>query len=151
MNFLVMENISKSEIEDILSCSKAANKKYLDKVLSIKNISSFDMAYIMAALKLTDKKIKLIEYAIGQYNKIDKIKSNESINEYVYEVIKNIEKLENSHERLLTQSMDCRNEILGFKKILQYIIEGNLKLFKLKENNFKQSFAFSTVYFDWLF
>ena len=148
MDSWLMEKIDKQDIQDILMYSKRENVKYLHKVLSMKNVSVFDIAYIMATLKLSDKKIKLIEYSIAQYNKLEKIKNNESMNEYIFDIVKNIEKMENSNEELLLELMECKNEIKAFKKILNMIIEGNLSLFKIKENMFKQTYAFQTIYID---
>ena len=143
-----MEEISKKDIEDILLCSKKENRKYIYRVLSIKNMSSFDMAYVMSNLSLSDKKLKLIEYSISKYSENETIKSNESINEYIFEIIKNIEKLEKSNERLLEEIMDCKCEIQAFKKILDYIIEKNIELFKPVNYLYNQNFVFSKIYID---
>ena len=145
---MVMTKITKQEVEDILSTSKEENKKYLYKMLSIKNISAFDISYIMSKIKLNDKKIKLLEYSISQYSKNDYIKSNESINEYIFEITKNIEKMEKSNDELIGELMDCKNEIESFKKILSYIIEKNITLLMPKNDYSKQNFVFSTIYID---
>jgi len=143
-----MKNIDKQDIEDILLSSKEENKKYLNRVLRIKNLSSFDVAYIMGSLKLNDNKIKLIEYSISKYFDYSEIKANESINEYIFDIVKNIEKLEESNDELLDEIETCRSGISSFKNILNYLIQGNISFIKLKNSCGEQNIVFSKVYFD---
>ena len=142
-----MGKYTEQEIKNILTYSKEENKKFLYKILSLKSVSAFDVSYIMSNLKLTDKKIRLIEYSISQYSNLDCINSSESINEYIFEIVRNIEKLEKTDNAIKEELMSYRDEIESFKKILNYLVE-NISIFISKRDYPKQNFVFSTIYVD---
>lgn len=140
-----MSNIDKKDIIDILKNSKKENRKFLYQILSIKGVSAFDVSYIMSALNLSSKKIKLIEYAISRYNSKNVPNKEENFNEYIFEVVRNIEKMEKNNEELLKEIMDCKNEIESFSAFAEYVMGKTLEIFNTKP---EQNFVFSRIYID---
>ncbi len=104
-----LKKFDKNDIEDILENSKEGNVKYLDEVLSIKNISSFDASYIMSKLNLTQDKIELIKLSLKKYESSDELKEQETYSDFLYGIVNSIEKIEK-------QDTDIFDDILGYKR-----------------------------------
>ena len=138
-----------NEIKDILKFSKSENKKYLYQILSIKNISAFDAEYIMNKLNLDDIKIKILNYALNRYEKDNKIKNSESYNDFLFRIVRNMEKLEKRNTKLLKEIAKCKDNIENFKMYVDFLIAKSSYMFdNVFENHIKCEFVFSKVYTD---
>ena len=145
MNFNLKQNdFEKEEIQDILKLSKSENRKYLYQILSIKNISVFDAGYIMSKLNLDDNKIKILNLALSKYNEND-IAKDESYSDFLFRIVRNLEKLEKRNAKLLDEISKCKDNLDNFKIFVDYLVAKSICMF----NNTNQTeFVFSKVYID---
>lgn len=134
---------NKEEIDSVLSTARNDNKKFLYDVLSIKNASLFDVTYIMAHLHLDEERIQFIKLAIENYDKNEKINKG-SYNMFLYELIRNVEKLENGNLEIMEEIRACRKQITSFKSFLDYLVIKSV----LPEAKFRRNFRFSKIYID---
>ena len=115
---------SKEEIAQIMEYSSAENAKYLNDIIALYGITLFDALYIMQHLRLDKSRIELIKFAIERY------KNNSEFNDFqssmfIYDLVRNIEKLENGNLKLLEEIKKCRTQITNFKEFVEgssYII-----------------------------
>ena len=142
-------DLEKQEILNSLSCSKNDNKKYLHQILSIKDISVFDIDYIMNNLNLNDNKIKIINLALNMYEKSKYIKETESYSDFLFRIVRNIEKLEKRNTKFLKKIENIKINIENLKSITDFLVAKSVCMF---ENNCKYptktEFIFSKVYID---
>ncbi len=139
----------KDEIEDILNFSKLENKKYLYQILSIKNISAFDAGYIMNKLSLNDEKIKILNLALNKYENDSEINQSESYSDFLFRIVRNIEKLEKRNVKFLKEIYSCKNNLDNLKLFVNFLVEKSANLFEnTMENPINKGFIFSKIYID---
>ncbi len=142
-------DFEKSEIQDILKFSKIENKKYLYQILSIKNITAFDAGYIMNRLNLDDNKIKILNFALIKYEKDKTINQSESYNDFLFRIVRNLEKLEKRNAKLLKEIAKCKDNIENFKMFVDFLVAKSAFLIgNSVENQNQTKFVFSKVYID---
>ena len=142
-------DFEKSEIQDILKFSKIENKKYLYQILSIKNITAFDAGYIMNRLDLDDNKIKILNFALIKYEKDKTINQSESYNDFLFRIVRNLEKLEKRNAKLLKEIAKCKDNIENFKMFVDFLVAKSAFLIgNSVENQNQTKFVFSKVYID---
>ncbi len=142
-------DFEKSEIQDILKFSKIENKKYLYQILSIKNITAFDAGYIMNRLDLDDNKIKILNFALIKYEKDKTINQSESYNDFLFRIVRNLEKLEKRNAKLLKEIAKCKDNIENFKMFVDFLVAKSAFLIENSvENQNQTKFVFSKVYID---
>ena len=141
--FKTLNKLSKEEIEDILKYSKTENKKYLYDVISIKNITLFDISYIMNKLSLSSEKLNAINHALIQYEKRQELQE-ESYNDFLFRVVRNIENMEKNNMGLLNEIKKCKDNISNFNLFIEYLISKSAYFFENKE----QGYVFSYIYTD---
>ncbi len=145
MNFNTKQNdFEKEEIQDILKLSKSENKKYLYQILSIKDISAFDASYIMNKLDLNENKIKILKLALNKYNEND-IAKDESYNDFLFRIVRNLEKLEKRNIKLLNEITKCKDSLDNFKMLIDFLVAKSSCMFNC---NNQKDFVFSKVYID---
>lgn len=142
MSLFKKKSFSKKDIDDILKSSKTDNRKYLYDVMSIRNISSFDVSYIMSRLNLTSEKIKLIKVAASQYN--DKNEDSETYSSYIFRIIKKLELLEKDSTGLLNELKKCRDDINNLNSFVKNLV--NTPTYNIVKP--KEEFVFSKIYID---
>ena len=143
------KDFEKSEIQDILKFSKIENKKYLYQILSIKNITAFDAGYIMNRLNLDDNKIKILNFALIKYEKDKTINQSESYNDFLFRIVRNLEKLEKRNAKLLKEIAKCKDNIENFKMFVDFLVAKSAFLIgNPVENQNQTKFVFSKVYID---
>ena len=148
-NTKFQNNFKKEEIEDILSFSKLENKKYLYQVLSIKNISSFDASYILNKLTLDENKLEILNLALKKYEKGEKIKQSESYNDFLFRIVRNIEKLEKRNTKLLNEINNCKDNLENLKLFVDFLVAKSASLFSSNfEYSMNKEFVFSKIYID---
>ncbi len=148
-NTKFQNNFKKEEIEDILSFSKLENKKYLYQVLSIKNISSFDASYILNKLTLDENKLEILNLALKKYEKDEKIKQSESYNDFLFRIVRNIEKLEKRNTKLLNEINNCKDNLENLKLFVDFLVAKSASLFSSNfEYSMNKEFVFSKIYID---
>lgn len=148
-NTKFQNNFKKEEIEDILSFSKLENKKYLYQVLSIKNISSFDASYILNKLTLDENKLEILNLALKKYEKDEKIKQSESYNDFLFRIVRNIEKLEKRNTKLLNEINNCKDNLENLKLFVDFLVAKSASLFSSDfEYSMNKEFVFSKIYID---
>ncbi len=148
-NTKFQNNFKKKEIEDILSFSKLENKKYLYQVLSIKNISSFDASYILNKLTLDENKLKILNLALKKYEEDEKIKQSESYNDFLFRIVRNIEKLEKRNTKLLNEINNCKDNLENLKLFVDFLVAKSASLFSSDfEYSMNKEFVFSKIYID---
>ena len=148
-NTKFQNNFKKKEIEDILSFSKLENKKYLYQVLSIKNISSFDASYILNKLTLDENKLEILNLALKKYEKDEKIKQSESYNDFLFRIVRNIEKLEKRNTKLLNEINNCKDNLENLKLFVDFLVAKSASLFSSDfEYSMNKEFVFSKIYID---
>ena len=139
----------KDEIEDILNFSKLENKKYLYQILSIKNISAFDASYIMNRLSLNDEKIKILNLALSKYENNSEINQSESYSDFLFKIVRNIEKLEKGNAKFLKEIYNCKNNHDNLKLLVNFLVEKSVNLFEnTPEDPISKGFIFSKIYID---
>ncbi len=138
-----------NEIKDILKFSKSENKKYLYQILSIKNITAFDAGYIMNKLNLDDIKIKILNQALNEYETNNEIKNSESYNDFLFRIVRNMEKLESRNAKLLKEISKCKDNIENFKMFVNFLVAKSAYMFdNVFESHNECEFVFSKVYID---
>ena len=148
-NTKFQNNFKKEEIEDILSFSKLENKKYLYQVLSIKNISSFDASYILNKLTLDENKLEILNLALKKYEEDEKIKQSESYNDFLFRIVRNIEKLEKRNTKLLNEINNCKDNLENLKLFVDFLVAKSASLFSSNfEYSMNKEFVFSKIYID---
>ncbi len=148
-NTKFQNNFKKEEIEDILSFSKLENKKYLYQVLSIKNISSFDASYILNKLTLDENKLEILNLALKKYEEDEKIKQSESYNDFLFRIVRNIEKLEKRNTKLLNEINNCKDNLENLKLFVDFLVAKSTSLFSSNfEYSMNKEFVFSKIYID---
>ena len=138
-----------NEIKDILKFSKSENKKYLYQILSIKNITAFDAGYIMNKLNLDDIKIKILNQALNEYETNNEIKNSESYNDFLFRIVRNIEKLEKRNTKLLNEINNCKDNLENLKLFVDFLVAKSASLFSSNfEYSMNKEFVFSKIYID---
>lgn len=144
-----MSEISTAEMGNILEFSNENNLKYLNNILSIKDISDFDVEFIMTRLNLNSSVVMLIKSALEQYSKRDDISSLTSYNDYLYRIVRNIEIFENSSCKLSEELNNNKLSIIGFKTVLESIVNKSANFPEIiTKSHFFGQFIFSKIYLD---
>ncbi len=137
-------HFSKDDIENILCNAKTKNKKYIYQILRIRNITVFEAGYIMNRLDLTSDKIRLLNLTLMQYEKRPEIFACESYSDFLFRIVRNMEKLDNEMSEAEKDMAEIRISIDNFSKYVEYLISNSIFMQKKQ----RQGYVFSTVYFD---
>lgn len=144
--FLHKKVFNKKEIEDILKHSKPENKKYLYDILSLNNVSMFCASYIMNRINLNFEKIQVIKNAVVQYEKREDLYSKISCSDFLFNVVRNMEKLENSNETLLKQLKVKKEDLNNISKLVEFLISNALSVFDEKQNKYSYGYVYTSEY-----
>lgn len=134
---------SQSEIQEIVSCAKKENLKYLQNLIAIKELSAFDVSYLMINVKLDENKINIIKHACNMYNEKEFNSLGQTLSDFIFRVSANINYLNESNLDIFKELVLCKNELYDFSNALKNPLRA---LNNIHNSNF--NYAFENVFAD---
>ncbi len=136
------QRFSQSEINEILSNSKSENMRYLGDLLNIKNISAFDVSYILSLDNLNEEKISTIVQASKLYSSEEFTSQGQTFSDFISKVCANLDMLNSSNIDYFKELALLRNELYDFTALLKNPTQ------ILQKVQHKENFGFVRVLVD---
>lgn len=110
---------SQSEINEILANANKENIKYFESLANIKELSAFDVSYLMSGEKLDERKIEIIKAACKMFDEKEFSALGQTFSDFVFRVSANINLLNESNLEIFKELVQCKNELYDFSKALK--------------------------------
>ena len=91
---------SQREINEIISTSKKANLKYFEQLSKIKELSAFDVSFLMSNVELDNYKIQIIKHACSMYDEKEFCALGQTFSDFIFRVSANINYLNESNLKM---------------------------------------------------
>ena len=134
---------TQSEINEIISNANSKNLKYFEKLAQIKELSAFDVSFLLSSVELNDNKIAIIAHACKMYNEKEFNALGQTFSDFIFRVSANINLLNESNLDVFKELVQCKNELYDFTNALKNPIRA-----KSKKQNAKLAYAFQNVFVD---
>ncbi len=134
---------SQSEISEIISNAQKANLKYFECLAKIKELSAFDVSYLMSNVKLDENKVEIIKHACSMYDEKEFNALGQTFSDFIFRVSANINYLNDSNLNIFKELVLCKNELYDFSSALK----NPLKALH-KSASMKLSYAFENVFVE---
>ncbi len=132
---------SQNELNEIISNSKKENLKYFKSLSNIKQLSAFDLSYLMSNVTLDEKKISIIKHACRLFNEKEFQSLGQTYSDFIFRVSANINYLNDDNLDLFKELVQCKNELYDFA----YALKNPLRVLNKKcDKSF--SYAFENVF-----
>lgn len=132
---------TQSEINEILSNANKDNIKYFESLAMIKELSAFDVSYLMASVKLDENKISIISSACKMFDEKEFCALGQTFSDFIFRVSANINLLNESNLDVFKELVQCKNELYDFSKALK-----NPQKAKHRSHANKCAYAFENVF-----
>lgn len=113
------QRFTQSEINEILSNSKSENMRFLVDLLKIKNLSAFDVSYILSLDNLNDEKITTITQASKLYSAEEFTSQGQTFSDFISKVCANLDMLNSSNIDYFKELALLRSELYDFTALLK--------------------------------
>lgn len=110
---------TQSEINEILSNADSQNLKYFESLAKIKELSAFDVSFLMSSVKLDEYKISIIASACKLYDEKEFNALGQTFSDFIFRVSANINLLNESNLDVFKELVQCKNELYDFSKALK--------------------------------
>lgn len=132
---------SQSEINEILANADSDNVKYFESLAKIKELSAFDVSYLMSKVKLDDRKISLISSACKMFDEKEFCALGQTFSDFIFRVSANINLLNESNLDVFKELVQCKNELYDFSKALKNPVKA-----RHQRHSSKCAYAFENVF-----
>ena len=136
------QRFTQSEINEILSNSKAENMRYLVDLLKIQNISAFDVSYILSLDNLSESKVETIVQASKLYSSEEFTSQGQTFSDFISKVCANLDMLNSSNIDYFKELALLRNELYDFTALLKNPTQ------ILQKAQHKENFGFVRILVD---
>ena len=131
------------EINEIISNAKKSNLKYFEQLSKIKELSAFDVSFLMSNIELDNCKIQIIKHACSMYNEKEFCALGQTFSDFIFRVSANINYLNESNLDIFKELVQCKNELYDFSNALK----NPLRAMHKKSSN-KLAYVFENVFVD---
>lgn len=132
---------SQSEINEILSNADSSNVKYFESLAKIKELSAFDVSYLMSSVKLDEHKISVIASACKLFDEKEFSALGQTFSDFIFRVSANINLLNESNLDVFKELVQCKNELYDFSNALKNPLRA-----KHRKSGLKPAYAFENVF-----
>lgn len=132
---------SQNEINEIISNAKKENIKYFESLSKIRELSAFDVSFLMSQSTLDERKIAIIASASKMYDEKEFNSLGQTFSDFIFRVSANINLLNESNLDLFKELVQCKNELYDFSNALKNPIKA-----KAARNRNKMAYAFENVF-----
>lgn len=131
------------EINEIISTAKKANLKYFEQLSKIKELSAFDVSFLMSNVELNNYKIQIIKHACLMYDEKEFCALGQTFSDFIFRVSANINYLNESNLDIFKELVQCKNELYDFSDALKNPLRA-----MCKKHDRKPAYAFQNVFVD---